>query len=388
VAGLSEQHADWRVHVITSGAGPLTDELRRLEVSHEAIPFSKTLARLGDTPDLGRESARSISRVALAAPFAARYVSRLRAALMRERPDVVHTNGFKMHAMGALASTGSWRLVWHMHDFLSRRNVMVPVLRAGAARCSLAVANSESVASDLRDVLGKKIRIRSILNGVDLQRFSRDGPTLDLDALSGLRAPPDGTVRVGLIAQMATWKGHDLFLRAVASLPRDLPLRAYIIGDRIYETASGQQSVSDLRAMAADLGIADRVGLTGRVDDIPSIMRSLDVVVHASTQPEPFGLVIVEAMACGKPVVVSDAGGASEIMNSSGGAQFAVRHTPGDVRGLARAIALLCSDASLRNAFGKEGRRQAELRFDRRRYAREFAATYEDLVAPASLSET
>lgn len=388
VDGLNEQHPDWRVHVIASGDGPLIAELARVGISHRAMPFPKRLARLGDTPDVDGKSTRSMSRVAWAAPSAAKYVSQLRATLIHERPEIVHTNGFKMHAIGALASTGSWRLVWHMHDFLSQRKMMVPLLRTGAARCSLAVANSESVASDLRMVLGERVKIRSILNGVDLKRFSCDGPTIDLDALSGLSAAPAGTVRVGLVAQMATWKGHDIFLRAVASLPRDLPLLAYVIGDRIYETSTGQQSVSDLRAMAEQLGVSDRVGFTGRVDDVPSVMRSLDVVVHASTQPEPFGLVIVEAMASGKPVVVSDAGGASEIMNSVNGSPFAIRHAPGDVGGLARAIATLCGDESLRKTLGKEGRREAESRFDRRRYAREFAATYEGLLAPASVTAT
>jgi len=385
VHGLGEQHPDWRAHVVSSGSGPLTDELKRLGVSHETIPFPRALEQLGDTPEAGVKAIHSFGRAAWAAPFTAKYVHRIRGALMRERPDVVHSNGFKMHAIGALASPGSWRLLWHMHDFLSLRRVMIPLLRFEAGRCSLAVGNSESVASDLRRVLGTKVTIRTILNGVDLNRFSSDGPTLDLDAASGLPPAPFGTVRIGLVAQMATWKGHDVFLRAVASVPRTIPLRAYIIGDRIYETATPQRSVSELREMASQLGIADRVGFTARVNDIPSAMRSLDVVVHASTKPEPFGLVIVEAMASGRPVIVSNAGGAAEILKTNNG-QFALAHTPGDVNELARAIASLCSDAELRHKLGKEGKRQAELRFDRRRYAREFAAAYDKLVSSAQVS--
>jgi glycosyltransferase involved in cell wall biosynthesis len=383
VHGLAEQKPDWRAHVIASGSGPLTDELNRLGVSHEAIPFPRALERLGDTPEGGGESIRSFVRVAWAAPSAAKYIHQIRDALMRERPDVVHTNGFKMHAIGALASPGSWRLLWHMHDFLSLRRVMIPLLRFEASRCSLAVGNSESVASDLRDVLGKRVEIRAILNGVDLNRFSGDGPMFDLDDASGLAPAPQGTVRVGLVAQMATWKGHDVFLRAVALVPKTIPLRAYIIGDRIYESATPQYRVSELREIASQLGIADRVGFTGRVNDIPSLMRALDVVVHASTKPEPFGLVIVEAMASGRPVIVSNAGGASEILKTHNG-QFALAHTPGNVNELARAIESLCTDAELRNNLGKEGKRQAALRFDVRRYAREFADTYSELAKPIS----
>jgi len=203
---------------------------------------------------------------------------------------------------------------------------------------------------------------------------------LDLDAASGLPQAPYGTVRLGLVAQMATWKGHDVFLRAVAAVPKTIPLRAYVIGDRIHEPATPQHSVAELREMASQLGIADRVGLTGRVNDIPSAMRALDVVVHASTKPEPFGLVIVEAMASGRPVIVSNAGGASEILKTND-CQFALSHTPGDVNELALAIKSLCTDAELRHKLGKEGKRQADLRFDRRRYAREFADTYIELAS-------
>ena len=142
---------------------------------------------------------------------------------------------------------------------------------------------------------------------MDLERFSPRGPTLDLDAMAGVPPAPAGTIRVGLVATMARWKGHEVFLRALSMLPKDLPIRGYVIGGPIYSTAGSQRSVEELRALASGLGLNGNAAFTGFVKDSAAAIRALDVVVHASTDPEPFGLVVAEAMACGKPVVASRA---------------------------------------------------------------------------------
>jgi glycosyltransferase involved in cell wall biosynthesis len=126
------------------------------------------------------------------------------------------------------------------------------------------------------------------------------------------------------------------------------------------------------------LGIADRVGFTGFADDAASAIRALDVVVHASTQPEPFGLVIAEAMACGHAVVASAAGGAGEIV-TPGHDALAVQ--PGDVEGLADAIRQLALDPVLRDRLGRAGRETAVRRFDRARLAAEIAPLYRSLMS-------
>ena len=180
--------------------------------------------------------------------------------------------------------------------------------------------------------------ITTVYNAVNLDRFKADGNVAPLDELSGLPPAPPGTIRVGLVATFARWKGHEVFLRALAALPAGVSVRGYIIGAPVYQTRGSQYSMAELRAMAAQLGLTGRVGFTGFVDDVSAAMRALDIVVHASTQPEPFGLSIIEAMACGKPVIASRAGGAAEIVEASGGALF---HSPGDAADLANRIAQL-----------------------------------------------
>jgi glycosyltransferase involved in cell wall biosynthesis len=179
---------------------------------------------------------------------------------------------------------------------------------------------------------------------------------------------------------MARWKGHEVFLRALSMLPAETPVRGYIVGGPIYQTDYSQHSIEDLRLMAEGLGVATRVGFTGFIDDVASAMRSLDVVVHASTQPEPFGLVIAEAMACGKAIVISEGGGAAEIVSIG---TDALSHPPGDAASLARCIEKLATDPMLRSNLGKAARSAAERRFDRERLAAELVAIYQAL-APSS----
>jgi glycosyltransferase involved in cell wall biosynthesis len=169
---------------------------------------------------------------------------------------------------------------------------------------------------------------------------------------------------------MARWKGHEVFLRAIAELPAPLRsrVRAYVIGGAIYGTRGSQLSVDELRASGERLGVSDCVGFTGFVDDVAPAIRSLDIVVHASTEPEPFGLAIIEAMACGKPVIVSAAGGAAEIAELCGGA---ILHPPGDSRALAGCIERLASNPSERASLGAAGRASAERSFRRTRLADE-----------------
>jgi len=222
-------------------------------------------------------------------------------------------------------------------------------------------------------VVGDVVRVHCIYNGVDLSRFSKLGAAVDLDALAGLPPAKPGTVRVGLPATLARWKGHEVFLRAVSLLPEDLLVRAYVIGDAIYQTDGSQYSLDELRRIACQLGISQKVGFTGFVEESAAAMRALDIVVHASLRPEPFGLVIAEGMACARPVIATLLGGAAELVRPE---TDGVVYGPGDSLELANCIKRLVLDPDLRNRLGREGRCTAERRFDRTRMAQEFVPVY------------
>jgi glycosyltransferase involved in cell wall biosynthesis len=259
---------------------------------------------------------------------------------------------------------------------------MAKLLRMHAGRCSVAIANSASVAEDIRAACSGRIRVEKVWNAVDLKEFSPEGSALDLDAACGLPPAGDTVVRFGLVGTLAQWKGHDVFLRALAMLPAGLPVRGYIVGGPLYHTDASQWRLEDLKRMVAGLGLEGKVGFTGFLARPAEAMRALNVVVHASTKPEPFGLVIVEGMACGRAVIVSRAGGAAEFTTNG---VNALAHMPGDAGGLARLMIRLAQDQELRERLSAAGRRTAERDFDRSRLGRQLAPIYESAVSCRSV---
>jgi glycosyltransferase involved in cell wall biosynthesis len=386
MASLREAEPDWDLSLIVAEDGALSAKATALGVRVKALPLPQSLARLGDA-GAGGPAGRRVNRGVLilkllfAAPGVGLYVKRLRRELREMAPDVVHANGFKMHVLGVWARPSeSAAIVWHVHDYVSRRPLMARLLRRYASRCVAAVVNSRSVGEDLRSVCGAELNIHPLYNAVDLKTFAPEGERLDLDNLSGLPPAAPGTVRVGLLATMARWKGHETFLQSLSLLPDDASVRGYIIGGSIYQTNGSQFALEELRALAARLGIEDRVGFTGFVEDAAAAMRALDVVVHASTEPEPFGLVIAEGMACGRAVVVSNAGGASELFQEG---KDALAHPPGDATTLARSIEQLARDPHLRRQLGRTGMMTAKRRFNRDRLASELLPIYREAIRPA-----
>jgi glycosyltransferase involved in cell wall biosynthesis len=161
----------------------------------------------------------------------------------------------------------------------------------------------------------------------------------------------------------------------------DKKLRAYIVGGPIYSTNGSEYSLAELRTLARVLGIEQRVGFTGFVSDPAPAFRALDIVVHASTRSEPFGRVVAEAMACGKPVVASRSGGVTEIIRDN---ENALSHSPGDAAMMAACIERLRADAGLRRQIGVRARSWAEQKFDRARLATDVSPIYQSIVNQGS----
>jgi glycosyltransferase involved in cell wall biosynthesis len=358
--------------LISCTPGPLLERARDAgATAADVLPMPNLLS---STEESGG-AVFGLLRSAATAPLMSDYLRRLALAIRRARPDVVHSNGFKTHALSSLARAGV-PVVWHLHDFIRSRPLTSRVLRFIRRRAARAIAVSQAVAHDAAGVLAD-LPIDVVPNAIDLNRFSPGkGNPAELDRLAGL-SPPEGVVRIGLVATYARWKGHDLFLRAAArALATDpgLPVRFCVIGGPIYHTAGSQWSLDELRGRAKSLGIAPKVGFVHFLDDPVPVYRALDVVVHASTQPEPFGLTIAEAMACGRAVLVSNAGGAAELFEDG---KDAIGLPPGDEDALARAITQLVHDDDRREQLGTNARAAAQQRFDDSRFGQRLVDVYQ-----------
>ncbi len=362
--------------LIATGDGPLIDAARSAGVTVTVLPFERRVAEMGDSALHGADllAFAGFARRSLGASLAAiRYGARLRAEVARFAPHVLHSNGAKMHLLAA-AARGRVPLVWHIHDFIGARRVVSRAMKAVAWRASAAIANSRAVARDAVKLF-PRLPTTVVHNACDTDRFAPEGRTADLDALAGLASPPGTVVRIGLVATYARWKGHDVFLEAarrfVATSP--VPARFYVVGGPIYETHASQFGLGELRAMAQALGIERHLAFVPFQTRVDEVYRALDVVVHASSRPEPFGLTIAEAMSCGRPVIVSAQGGAAELFEDG---VDAIGVPSGNAERLAEALAQLARAPAQRASIGRSARAAALERFSRARLADQVLAVY------------
>lgn len=376
VASFRASRPDIEMSVIAGGDGPLLEEAERLGARVKLVALPHALASLGDSGVRSRNASTGAiaKNLGVGAAALAQYVARLRREIALFSPDIVQSNGMKMHLLGALARPKNARLVWYVHDFIGERRIASRALRALSRRAHLAVTNSAAVRDDFARTV-KSLPARVVLNAIDTDDFMPIGETAPLEQLAQI-APDPTALRIGLVATFARWKGQDLFLEA-ARLVRDrLPksrIRFFIIGGAIYRSADSQFSVDELRAKTDSLGVAADVAFVPFQNDPASVFRALDIVVHASSRPEPFGRTIVEAMACGRAVVGVAEGGAREILLNE---KNALTFQRGDAQSLADAIVRLANDEALRARLGEEGRRDAVARFSRDRLAGDMLRAY------------
>jgi len=381
VASLRAAEPHWDLHVLAFGDGPFLDRVRELGATASALPFPERLARLGDSQfaraPLG--FARDLSR---AAWFAAPFARALRQRLQELRPDVVHTHGIKAHLFGSVLADAQVPFAFHFQDFPTDRPLSQHLLRGLRRRRAIVLGNSHAVAADAHSVL-RRYRAFTLYNTVDTAHYT-PGPAEPewLCGLAGLPPLPPGGVNVGLVATYARWKGHDVFIRAAAEVCRrapDVPFRFFIVGGPIYATAGSQFTRAELEALARQLGVDNHFAWVPFQPDVTRIYRSLDVVVHASSRREPFGRVIVEAMACERGVIAARAGGAAELFEDG---RHALGFAPGDPHDLARVILELARDPVRRAALAEAGRTHTRATFDRARMGPELIAAYATLLAP------
>lgn len=369
------------LHLIVPEHGPLVDEIEQCGATVTILPIPDRMLRFGDSR-LGGKSGPiktlSLIPAAIGASFSgANYLRRLRSTINKLKPDIVHSNGIKCHLLSRAAGIDCRKTVWHVHDFFGARPLASRLLRWASTRHTRAIAVSQAVEADTRSAI-PALRTSAIYNAIDVETFSPGtGDGRVLDGLASLSPAEPDVVRVGLIATYARWKGLDLFLEAAARLVKQRlsrPVRFYLIGGPIYDTSGSQFSRTELEQLAMDLGILDRVGLVPFQNRPVDVYRSLDVVVHASTKPEPFGRTIVEAMACGRAVIVSEAGGAAELFRPN---ETAIGVPPRDANALAAAIARLAENAGLRETLGENARRHAVSRFANGRLGTQLLSVYE-----------
>ena len=241
-----------------------------------------------------------------------------------------------------------------------------------ARKAAGAVAVSDYVAGSVRAVGMPEDRIAVVPEGLDAQAFAAGADPKAFRIRHGL--PPDLPL-VGLVACLAGWKGHETFIKACSRFIGRVEAGAVVVGGD--PDGSGIR-LAALRERVRALGLGQRVWCLGHEPDVASAMAACTVVVHASTSPEPFGRVLLEAMALEKPLVATDAGGPREVVEPEVDGLLV---PPGDATALAQAVVRLLGDAGLRERLGRAGQAKLLGRYSLEAHAAAVAAVWEGRIS-------
>ncbi len=272
-----------------------------------------------------------------------RAVLRFRGLLDRERFDAVVCHGsWPLALFGFCALWRKIPLVLWMHNDTKIRNKNLVEILAGWTRPDLVVANSAYTAASLPLLFANTPAHLVLPCPVSRPAVADSAETRRSTLRAELETAADAVV-ITLAGRPEPWKGHADLLGALAQISVAVPWVCWIIGGAF--TAEQSAFLSELEASARRLGISERVRFLGQREDVADLLAAADIFCQPNVTPEPFGIVFVEALYAGLPVVTTDHGGGREIVNADCGRLVPPGHPPA----LARALEELVSDAALRH---------------------------------------
>ncbi|NTV38992.1 MAG: glycosyltransferase family 4 protein [Demequinaceae bacterium] len=309
--------------------GELGERLER-----RGIPFE--VVRLGELNTVTRHQAASPLAALSNGSRAMRFVPSLASAIKRHHPDLLVANTLKSASMLSLASpllATPW--VWHLHDRLAPdylpRGAVAALRGMGAVMPRHVIVNSQATLQ----TLGRMGRARASVAypGLDAAAFAIDGPRADSGA-------------IGIVGRISETKGQLEFVQAASTVLTTHPDAQFrIIGAALFQDGGYEERIREAVSAAA---LSRRLEFAGWATDPGAAIRRLRLLVHASPVPEPFGQVVIEAMAAGVPVIATDAGGIPEILDPDGWTErigdgvrrssLGILARPGDPLALAAAI--------------------------------------------------
>lgn len=334
--------------VILFEDGPFRERLEQAGVALTVLPASDAVTRISREGGLGHDLHALPGLLQLAWNLARRARSY----------DLLYANSQKSMIVAAIAGLLARKpVIWHLRDLMTADHFSR--LHRGVTTCfartliTRVIANSDATRAAFIESGGCAKHVATVYNGIDSGPFDE----VDADEVEQMRKELalDGAPIVGAFSRLAPWKGQHVLLEALQEVPE---VHVLLVGDALFDEDKRYAEV--LWQQTRRLGLMDRVHFLGFREDVPQLMQVVDVVVHTSTAPEPFGRVIVEGMLAGKPVVATRAGGALEIIkhNATG-----LLTPPGDSSALSEALSTLLRNPEKAASLAEAGRQSAAGRF-------------------------
>ena len=286
-----------RAHVVLPRDGPLRNKLiEQTQASIDCIKMPRALMRV--SRKISPTVMLYLCIAVLQLPF---YIWRLRRVVRICMPDFVHSNGIKMHILLPWLVRGTnCDGIIHLRDFVTENRMIRFLIGRACRKVSRVWANSKAVSNDF---VSKGMRVHVIPNIVDVRKFSV------------APIPARGRYRLGCFGVLTPWKGQVIFLKLLKELQKvNSQFHGWIVGGEIYDTTGETGYEMRLREFANNLKLGKKVSFKGFQRNVESLMQQCQFIIHTSLKPEPFGRVIIEAMASGRIVIAAKAGGPEEII--------------------------------------------------------------------------
>jgi len=288
--------------------------------------------------------------------------------LARERPDVVYLASGLNTNLGAVvaARLAGIPVVCHFKGFAR----VGPVDRILSRSIAVGITMTDEIADYYRDRGLRPARFQTIYDGIDPARFVGGGGA---EVRRELGIPADAPL-VGIVGHVQEWKGQLLVAAAVARARREMPaLHCLVVGGtHRFGTAYAER----LRRRIEEPDLAGHVAWPGARRDVAACIDAMDVVIHASNR-EPFGRVLLEAMAVGRPVIAPREGGPTEIVADG---ETGLLVPPRDADALAQAILALLRDPARRASMARAARLRVAAVFDIKAHARAVERVFDELL--------
>lgn len=352
--------------VVLPATGEFADRLQARGIETLVLPLGGDLLEIRKD-SLGRRSVRDLG-VGLAY---LRYSLALARLAKEKKADLFHCNSLKSDIYGAIAGrVARVPVIWHVRDYINSSYLPAKVARAF-------------------QLLSRKVPAGVMVNsystekglfpqgaGAQLSRVVYDG-LMESELQSACPAAFDQwktpLPKIGLLGRIVAWKGQHVFIEAARQLTaQGIEAQFQIIGAPLFGEADYE---AQIRKQAEPLG--DRMQFLGFRSDVPALLRQLDILAHCSISPEPFGQVVVEGMAEGLPVVASDGGGVTEIIEQG---VHGLRTPMGNADALAEALAELLRHPERASALGRAAHARVREKFTAAHSARGVESFYQELL--------
>ena len=280
--------------------------------------------------------------------------------------DIVYTNTSVIFAGGISAKLCKVKSIWHIREIIKSKYERFIVSRIVNTFSDYIIANSKATAEAISK---NKDKVKVVYNAIDIEK------NIDLEYNDGAYKEVAATVaggsdkiKVGMAGRINRWKGQKLFVDMAKLVSQENDNVEFLIAGDVYK--GEDEILDDLKAYILESGVKDKIGLLGQVDNMISFYKNIDIFILPSIQPEPFGLVVIEAMNNKLPVVATNHGGPVEIIeNNIDG--FLVDYK--NAKEMAQVVNKLIKDKELRSYITTNAEKKVKEQFNVNRYVDEIS---------------